>query len=128
EVIEGCAHALGSMYDGQMMGTHGNICAFSFQAVKSLTCGDGGALCLPTDELTLRARRARWYGIDREDHPAVGSFHERDVGEWGFKFHMNDINATIGLANFPHLDWVLERQRQHAAFYNSALRSVRGIS
>jgi dTDP-4-amino-4,6-dideoxygalactose transaminase len=125
-IIEDCAHALGATYGGSRVGSHGNMCAFSFQAVKPLTCGDGGALCLPTAELFQRASRLRWYGIDRNEDGE--SFHERDVPEWGFKFHMNDVNATIGLANLPHLDWILGRQRANAQFYDSALRKCSGVT
>lgn len=64
-VIEDSAHAWGATYRGTPIGTHGNICVFSFQAIKHLTSGDGGALVLPTDELHRRARLLRWFGIDR---------------------------------------------------------------
>lgn len=126
-IIEDCAHAFGSTYRGAPIGAHGNMCAFSFQAVKSVTCGDGGALCVPTDELFRRATLLRWYGIDRSASEP-GTYHERDVTEWGYKFHMNDICATIGLANLPHLDWMLQRQRAHAAFYDEYLGRCNGIT
>jgi len=126
-IIEDCAHAFGATYAGSKIGTHGNICAFSFQAVKPMTCGDGGMLCIPTAELFQRASRLRWYGIDRSEE-GMESYHERDVPEWGFKFHMNDINATIGLANLPHLGWILGRQRANAQFYDAALRTCSGVT
>src|ERR1700722_14524976 len=70
-VIEDCAHAWGATYQGVPLGNHGNIAVFSFQAVKHLTCGDGGLMVLPSDELNRAARRSRWFGIDREE-PARG--------------------------------------------------------
>lgn len=126
-IVEDCAHALGSTYKGRMIGTSGNIAAFSFQAVKTITCGDGGALAIPDSTLFRRAVLARWYGIDRE---ASGeeSLHERDIQEWGFKFHMNDIAATIGSANLRHVHSILQCQRANARLYDDALANCDGVT
>ena len=97
-VIEDCAHAFGSFFKGQPIGSHGNICTFSFQAIKHLTSVDGGALVLPHEHLYSRARLLRWYGINRETNKK--DFRcEADIPEWGFKFHMNDVNASVGIEN-----------------------------
>jgi dTDP-4-amino-4,6-dideoxygalactose transaminase len=64
-VIEDCAHAFGGFYGGKKIGSHGNFCAFSFQAIKHLTSVDGGMLITPP-EYYDRAKLLRWYGIDRE--------------------------------------------------------------
>ena len=52
EIIEDCAHAFGSFYDNTMIGNSGNYCAFSFQAIKHLTTGDG---CIVTGKQIGRA-------------------------------------------------------------------------
>lgn len=124
-VIEDCAHAWGATYQQRPVGTHGNIAVFSFQAIKHLTCGDGGAMVLPDDQLKARAKLLRWYGIDRDGRADFRC--ESDVTEYGFKFHMNDISATIGLANLQNIDNVLQRHRENAEFYDSALRDVPGL-
>lgn len=124
-VIEDCAHAFGSRLHGRAIGSSSNYCAFSFQAVKTLTCGDGGALVVPAASQYERARRLRWFGINRD--AAGPSFHERDVEEWGFKFHMNDINAAIGLGNLAAVDAALARQRCTAARYDAALARCPGL-
>ena len=124
-VIEDCAHAWGATYDGKPLGNHGNIAVFSFQAIKHLTCGDGGLVVLPDDDLARRARRARWFGIDR-DAPGRGLM-AADIAEWGFKFHMNDINAAIGLANLAKADNIVRRHRDNAAFYDSELAGIPGL-
>src|SRR3989338_535747 len=66
KVIEDCAHAFGAEFQDQKLGNSGNICVFSFQAIKHLTTSDGGAIVLPTKELYERAKLLRWYGIDRD--------------------------------------------------------------
>jgi dTDP-4-amino-4,6-dideoxygalactose transaminase len=124
-VIEDCAHAWGSTYKGKPLGNHGNICAFSFQAIKHLTTGDGGLLVLPSQEQADRARLLRWYGLDRSKGESFRC--EQDVPEYGFKFHMNDISAAIGLANLGQVDAHVERHRQNAAYYDRELKEVPGL-
>ena len=83
------------------------------QAIKHLTSVDGGLLLLPNAELTRRARLLRWFGIDRERRSGGGDFRmEPDIPEFGFKFHMNDVNATIGLINLRHVPRILEARYQ----------------
>ena len=125
-VIEDGAHAWASTYKGQPLGNHGNACTFSFQAIKHLTCGDGGALVLPDEANYRRGKLIRWYGIDRETERK--DFRcEADIPEWGFKFHMNDISAAIGLENLRIVDRVIARHRANAHFYNERLRDVPGV-
>ena len=124
-VIEDCAHAWGATYRGLPLGNHGNITVFSFQAIKHLTCGDGGLMVLPNDELRRRARLLRWYGIDR-DSKSRFPFMD-DIAEYGFKFHMNDISASIGLANLEHVDEIVHRHRRNAAYFDAELSGVPGL-
>lgn len=126
-IIEDCAHAMGSKYKGQLIGTHGNICTFSLQAIKHVTSGDGGILILPHIELYKRGRLLRWYGIDRETNRK--DFRcEADIVEWGFKFHMNDINASIGVENFKSFDSIVSIHKKNAAYYDEALKNIPGIT
>jgi dTDP-4-amino-4,6-dideoxygalactose transaminase len=126
-IIEDCAHSVGSSYKGKKLGSHGNMCFFSFQAIKHFTTGDGGALIVPEKKYYDRAKLLRWYGIDRE-HNSKDFRCESDIPEWGYKFHMNDINATIGIHNLPHLEKVLASHRANAAYYNQQLLGVKGVT
>ena len=73
-------------------------------------------------------RLLRWYGIDREQ-PGKDDFRcEEDIPEWGFKFHMNDINATIGIHNFPHVSKCIDGFKDNAAYYDEQLSSCDGIT
>lgn len=117
-VVEDSAHSFGAWYKGQRVGTLADYTAFSFQAIKHLTTGDGGALVVPESQ-RKRAKDLRWFGIDRE---APSEFRgELDITEPGWKFHMNDINATIGLANLRLIDGVLRRHRATALLYHGQL-------
>ena len=125
-VIEDCAHAFGATYRGKLLGNHGNICMFSFQAIKHLTTGDGGLLVTPTYDLHRRVKLLRWYGLNREKSPDMRC--EQNVKEWGFKFHMNDINAQIGISNFTTIKDVLKTYRANGNFYNQQLAGVSGVT
>lgn len=119
-VIEDCAHAWGAKFDGKMLGTHGNTCMFSFQAIKHLTTTDGGLLVSPDDHQHRRAKLLRWFGLDRTSSADFRC--EQNIEEWGFKLHMNDVAATIGIHNFPHVQGLLEHHRSNATYLYNQLR------
>ncbi len=125
-VIEDCAHAWGASYKGKAIGTHGNASVFSFQAIKHLTTGDGGCMISPNDEHYNRAKLLRWYGLDRNSSADFRC--QQNILEWGFKYHMNDIAATIGLHNYPHIQELMKTNYDNGAYYNDALRGVPGVT
>lgn len=124
-LLEDAAHAFGAEWGGKPLGNHGNYVMHSFQAIKHLTTGDGGLLITPDEETYRRARLLRWFGLDRDSSKDMRC--EQNVEEYGYKFHMNDINATIGLANFKSLGGVLCTHRLNANQYDESLREVPGI-
>lgn len=127
-IIEDCAHAIGAEFNGAKLSNHGNICVYSLQAIKHLTAIDGGVITLPTQRLHERAKLLRWFGIDREKRSGNGDFRmEPDIAEYGFKFHMNDVNARVGLANLPHLPWILRKCRENARYFDQHLVQLPGI-
>ena len=126
-VVEDCAHAFGSTFEGKPLGNHGNYATYSFQAIKHMTSVDGGCLVCPTSGEYKRARLVRWYGIDRESDRK--DFRcEADIPEWGYKFHMNDVMAAVGRANLREVDKVIEAHRANALFYDNELSSVPGLT
>ena len=129
-IIEDCAHAFGAEYAGAKLGTHGNICVFSFQAIKHLSTGDGGLITLPTTQLYERAKLLRWFGIDRDkrNYNRKDFRMENNIAEWGYKFHMNDINATIGLHNLPHINDMLAKNRRNSRTLYDKLSNTPGIT
>jgi len=124
DIIEDCAHAFGSYYElpatkdeSTLVGNSGNYCCFSFQAIKHLTTGDGGMLILPNEEEYKKAKLLRWYGIDREGDRK--DFRcEAPINDWGYKFHMNDINAAIGIENLKIFGDNVRRHQNNAGFYD----------
>jgi dTDP-4-amino-4,6-dideoxygalactose transaminase len=126
-VIEDCAHAFGSTYKGKLIGNHGNLNCFSFQAIKHLTSVDGGMLVLPNENLYRRGKLVRWYGIDRESNRK--DFRcEADIEEWGFKFHMNDVNASIGIENLKEVYGIIMKHQENAKYYDDNLKDIDGLT
>ena len=123
DIIEDCAHSFGAKFNDKFIGTFGNMAVFSLQAIKHLTTGDGGLIFLPNEELYERAKLLRWYGISREERNYKGKDFrlENDIKEWGYKYHMNDINATIGLSNLPFINDNLNKTRYNMEYYNMYL-------
>ena len=126
-IIEDCAHGLGSKFNGKPLGSHGNICTFSFQAIKHLTSVDGGVLILPHKDLYQRARLMRWYGIDR-DSDRKDFRCEADITEWGFKFHMNDVCATVGIENLKYVNDIVGKHQSNAKYYDQNLQNIPGLT
>ena len=121
-VIEDAAHALGARYAGLPIGSQSEYVMYSLQAIKHLTTVDGGMLgCRDAADLP-RGRRLRWFGIDR-----AAARTEVDVAEVGYKYHMNNVNATIGLVQLDYIQPVIARHIANGKYFDAALRGIPGI-
>lgn len=126
-IIEDGAHSFGSEYKGKLLGNHGNMVMYSLQAIKHVTAVDGGILVLPHQDLYNRGKLLRWYGIDRDGNRK--DFRcEADITEWGFKFHMNDVSATVGIENLKFANEIISKHRNNAAFYDKELKGITGLT
>lgn len=126
-IIEDGAHSFGSEYKGKKLGNHGNIVMYSLQAIKHITSIDGGLLILPHQDLYNRSKLIRWYGIDRDSNRK--DFRcEANIDEWGFKFHMNDVCATVGIENLKDADKIIGRHQDNAKYYDEQLKNVKGVT
>lgn len=137
-VIEDCAHAAGATYKRRMIGSISAINCFSFHSVKNLSLGDGG--CITTNNRFYQERliKLRWLGIDKSTYArtemAESNLNPRayawkyDVPEIGFKYHMNDITAAIGIEQLKLLDQENARRYEMVVMYRKALVDVPGIT
>jgi dTDP-4-amino-4,6-dideoxygalactose transaminase len=125
KIIEDAAHALGAQYKNRSIGSHSDYVCFSFQAIKHLTTVDGGAVCSLTHDDDLRIKKLRWFGLDRK---YTGSKWEQDITESGYKFHMNNINAAIGLAQMQHIDKIIESHKNNGIFYDKNIVDSKNIT
>lgn len=129
-LIEDAAHALGATYKTFPIGAFpgSDFTMFSLQSIKQLTAIDGGVLTMWNPDWAEAARRRRWFGIDRENrrmgNDGYGHF---GVTETGYKMHMNDVSAAVGLGNLEDIDWLMAQRHEQAAFYREQLAGVPGV-
>ncbi len=121
-VIHDAAHSLGSRHRGVSSGRHFPYTAFSFQAIKHITTIDGGMLQINREESYNKAKLIRWFGIDKSKNRL-----ENDIQFQGYKYHMNNVNATIGLVQLRDAQNIVDRYIANGKFFDSELRGVSGI-
>jgi len=125
-VIEDAAHAVGASYMGQPIGSISDFTMFSFQAIKHITTGDGGFLSFKNPDLLEKARRLRWFGIDRSSKQ-LGVW-ENDIREVGYKYQLTDIGAAIGLASLAEFDATLDLRQSLLKLYEELLTPIEGVA
>lgn len=118
-LIEDCAHALGAYYDGKHVGSIGHYSIFSFQAIKHMTTVDGGALVISDASKLNQAKRFRWFGM-LKGVPRT----EIDITSVGYKYNMNNVNATIGLVQLSVIDGILNRHIQNGKYFDAVFSTI----
>jgi perosamine synthetase len=131
-VIEDAAHAAGAKYKDHRIGSISQATCFSFHAVKNLTMGEGGAITTNDARVNARVRMLRWVGINKDtwtrssDVRTYGWYYE--VEEMGYKYHLSDIPAAIGIVQLQKLDSMNARRAEIVKNYNLALSELPWIS
>jgi perosamine synthetase len=121
-VIEDAAHALGAKYKGKKTGNHFPFTVYSFQAIKHLTTIDGGALQIADKNLYEKGKLIRWFGLDKKLARL-----DNDIKFQGYKYHMNNVNATIGLIQLKNIENLIQRYIDNGKYFDKHLKDVRGV-
>jgi perosamine synthetase len=121
-VIHDAAHSLGAKYKKLRTGNHFPYTVFSFQAIKNLTTIDGGMLQLSSKEEYEKAKLIRWFGIDK-----TRSRLDNNILFQGYKYHMNNVNATIGIVQLANIDSIVNACIENGKFFDRELRNISGI-
>lgn len=123
-LLEDACQAIGGTFNGQKLGTIGDGGTFSFDFVKTITCGEGGAFLTNNEEYFLNADHYTDHGHDHigtdrgaESHPFLG-----------YNFRISELHAAVGLGQIRKLDKILETQKKHNAIIKAALEKVEGIT
>ena len=124
-IIEDVAHGCGGKYKDKMLGSVGSMGCFSFHAVKNLPTGDGGMITTNDEDTYKQLKELRWVGINKDtwERDTGGYSWQYSVDKIGFKCHMNDITAVIGLSQLKSLDEHNMRRREIAETYSRELNS-----
>ena len=129
-VVEDAAHAFGSFYQGKKIGSFGDITCFSFDPIKTITCGEGGVVITRDKKIYESVVRKRILGIDKDTWSRYKN--ERswsyDVIEQGYRYHMSNINAAIGLVQIKKFEQLNKRKIDIAKRYDEEFAHMEGLS
>lgn len=112
-VIEDAAHTW-DVFTKIPRKDRGDYICYSFQAIKFLTSGDGGLIVCPNEEKDHEARLLRWFGLDRTKNESFRC--TQNITKPGFKYHLNDISAAIGICNIPEARISVQEARKNSQF------------
>ena len=130
-IIEDAAHAFGSTYnDGKKVGEIGDVVCFSFDGIKNITSGEGGAIVTSDNAVLQFAQDARLLGVHKDSDVRYDGFRswEFDVHHQGFRYHMSNLFAGKGLAQLDRFEYEFKPKRQALAKkYTELLAPLKGI-
>lgn len=121
-VIHDAAHALGAKFNGIRTGNHFPYTIFSLQAIKHITTIDGGILQITAKEDYEKAKLIRWFGIDKGKTRL-----ENNIQFQGYKYHMNNVNATIGLLQLDGVESIVDSYIRNGIFFDKELSNVSDV-
>ena len=123
-LLEDACQAIGGSYEGKPLGSYGHVGCFSFDYVKTITCGEGGALITNSDQLYEKAQAYSDHGHDHigSDRGAEGHPH------LGFNYRISELNAAVGLAQLGRLDEFLQLQESHYQHLRKAIADIPGVT
>lgn len=123
-LLEDACQALGGTYKGTPLGSYGDLGCFSFDYVKTITCGEGGAVITNSDTYKINADQYQDHGHDHfgndrgaETHPTLG-----------YNYRISELNAAVGVAQLEKLDAILETQKRNYTIVKNALASIEGVT
>jgi len=125
-VIEDGMHAFGGEIGGRKIGSYGDICCFSFDPVKIITSIDGGCVIVSTEEELQTLQRLRLLGVDRDTTERYKNRRawEYDVVSEGYRNHLTNIMASIGVSQIKRVDEFIDSRRRVCRLYNEAFSKI----
>jgi len=128
-VIEDAAQAFGSKRNGKLVGTEGDIICFSFDGIKNITSGEGGAILSDDKEFIQKVQDTRLLGVEKDTQMRYTSKRswDFDVKEQGFRYHMSNIMAAIGIVQIDRIKEFKNKRQNIAKIYCKALNDLEQI-
>ncbi len=126
-LIEDAAHAIGTKYNGRPVGSVADMTTFSFHPVKTVTCGEGGAVTTNDEDLYKKLLLYRAHGITRDEeqmvHPTDARWYYEQV-ELGYNYRLTDIQAALLMSQLKKLQAFSARRKQIVKKYNEAFADM----
>ncbi len=123
-LIEDACQAIGGTYDGKALGTIGDLGCFSFDFVKTVTCGEGGVVISNNKKYYTNADHYSDHGHDHEGSDRGAETHPF----LGYNFRVSELNAAVGLAQFRRLDDFIAIQKKHYTIIRNELSNIEGLT
>ena len=119
-LVEDACQAIGGSYAGQPLGSYGDVGCFSFDYVKTITCGEGGALITNNETYYQNADHYSDHGHDHK-----GADRGADTHPFlGYNYRISELNAAVGVAQLRRLDEFLELQERHFRLIEGAIKDI----
>jgi len=124
-VIEDAAHAFGTIYQGKKVGGFGDIACFSFDGIKNITSGEGGCIVTEDEDILQKVCDARLLSVekDTENRFSGNRSWEFNVKEQGWRYHMSNIMAAIGLEQLKRFPELAKKRKLLAKKYSEILQN-----
>lgn len=123
-LLEDACQALGGTYEGKPLGSIGDLGCFSFDFVKTITCGEGGGIITNNEQYAVKLDQFQDHGHDHvgndrgaESHPYLG-----------YNFRISELHAAVGLAQLDKLDGILKTQKRNYSIIREALSTIEGVT
>ncbi|MDG1064075.1 MAG: DegT/DnrJ/EryC1/StrS family aminotransferase [Flavobacteriaceae bacterium] len=123
-LLEDACQAIGGTYRGKALGSYGDLGCFSFDFVKTITCGEGGAVITNNKTFALHADQFQDHG-----HDHVGSDRGAETHPYlGYNFRISELNAAVGCAQLERMNDILAQQQKHYQFLRAAIKDIEGVT
>ncbi len=123
-LLEDACQAIGGSFDGISLGNYGHLGCFSFDYVKTITCGEGGAVITNSDTYAANADKYQDHGHDHvgtdrgaESHPFLG-----------YNYRLSEMNAAVGIAQLKKMDTIISIQQKYYNRIRTELSNINDIS
>ena len=128
-VIEDAAHAFGSYYDNNLVGSVGDIVCFSFDGIKNITAGEGGCVVTSDKKVLQFIKDARLLGVVGDTKARFKRLRiwKPEVKFQGWRYHMSDIMAAIGIVQLSNIDNVRKKKNKLIKHYISKIKKIKKI-
>ncbi|MBU4268993.1 MAG: DegT/DnrJ/EryC1/StrS family aminotransferase [Acidobacteria bacterium] len=125
-VVEDCAHAIETEFQGKKVGTFGAVGCYSFYVTKNIVTGEGGMAVTDNDEYAARIKTLGLHGLSRDAWKRFSDkgYKHYQVVEAGFKYNMMDLQAALGIHQLPRLDRYWQRRQEIWHTYNDAFQDL----
>lgn len=119
-LLEDACQAIGAIYDSKPLGSYGDLGCFSFDYVKTVTCGEGGGIITNSEKYAERAHQYQDHG-----HDHVGNDRGAETHPFlGYNYRISELNAAVGIAQLRKLDTIVAIQEKNYTFLKNALQSI----